>query len=213
MIENEAQARAWVEAMPEFDATMMARLERLEALLRVENARQNLVSAKSLDQTWSRHFADSLQLLRDVPRETSSWIDLGTGAGFPGLAIAVARPEMEVVCVESRALRTTFLQHVVDQLELSRCHIAHCRVQDLETRTFGVVSARAFAPLPKLLDLSTRFSTRDTLWRLPKGRSAAQELDDLRGWDHMFHVEQSLTDADSGIICGTLAGRKKGKRA
>ena len=213
MIESEDQARAWVEALPECDSSMIARLERFEALLRDENDRQNLVSAKSLQHTWSRHFADSLQLLKDVPRETSGWLDLGTGAGFPGIAIAIARPDQETVCVESRALRTKFLDYIVDELELTQCRVLHCRLQDVETRPFGAISARAFAPLPKLLELSSRFSTRDTLWRLPKGRSAAQELENLRGWDHMFHVEQSLTDADSGIICGTLTGRKKGKRA
>jgi len=62
--------------------------------------------------------------------------------------------------------------------------------------------------LPKLLDLSARFSTIDTVWLLPKGRSAAQELSDLRGWQHSFHVEQSLTDPEAGVIVGTLAGKK-----
>ena len=72
----------------------------------------------------------------------------------------------------------------------------------------AVISARAFAPLGRLLDLSARFSTNDTLWLLPKGRSAHQELQELQGWQHMFHVKQSLTDPEAGIVTGTLQARK-----
>ena len=86
------------------------------------------------------------------------------------------------------------------------------RLEAVETHKVGAISARAFAPLPKLLELSARFSTDETLWLLPKGRSARQELQELKGWNHLFHVEQSLTDADSGVIVGTLKGRK-GKKA
>ena len=122
------------------------------------------------------------------------------------------RPECEVVMVESRARRIEWLRRVCDIFSLSNATVAGMRVEALETRPFRAISARAFAPLPKLLDLSARVSTSDTVGLLPKGRSARQELDELKGWNHLFHVEQSLTDADSGVIVGTLAGRK-GKRA
>ena len=213
MIANEHEARQWIAAQDTFAPGTRDSLEGFAAILRLENDRQNLVSARTLDEVWVRHFVDSLQLLRGVPRETPTWLDLGTGAGFPGLAIAIARPDIAVSCVESRGLRTEYLERVVDQLGLENCRIVHNRLQDVETGEYGVISARAFAPLPKLLDLSTRFSTQDTEWRLPKGRSAAQELNELRGWEHMFHVEQSLTDSDAGIICGRLIGRKKGRRS
>lgn len=212
MIATEQEARDWIAALPDIEARTVSRLERYEAMLRRENDRQNLVSSRSLDNLWVRHFADSLQLRRDVPRETKDWLDLGTGAGFPGAVVALAYPDLKVVCIESRALRTNYLHAVVDELALENCQIVHNSLQDVESEQFGVISARAFAPLPKLLALSARFSTRDTLWRLPKGRSAAQELDELAGWEHMFHVEQSLTDQDAGIICGRLLGRKRGKR-
>jgi len=79
------------------------------------------------------------------------------------------------------------------------------RLELVETVPTSVISARAFAPLPKLLDLSARFSTGQTVFVLPKGRSAAQELQSLpKKVRKMFHVEQSLTDADAGIIVGTL---------
>ena len=209
---DEAQARAWLAALPEWDAVAAERLELLVRLLAEENAVQNLVSAASLGEVWRRHVADSAQLLGHVPRETSSpWLDLGTGAGFPGLVIAALRPECEVLMVESRARRIDWLERACKAMGLDRAKVLGARLEQVETRPVRAISARAFAPLPRLLELSARFSTAGTLWLLPKGRSAAQELSELRGWQHMFHVEQSLTDPDAGVILGTLAGKQAGK--
>ncbi len=213
MLSNEAEARSWLESLPEWDAAARERLETLVGLLTAENAHQNLVSAASLGEVWRRHIADSAQLLGHVPRETSSpWLDLGTGAGFPGLVIAALRPECAVVMVESRGRRADWLARACATLSLTNAQVAGVRLEALPKRTFCAISARAFAPLPKLLELSAGFSTSDTVWLLPKGRSARQELTDLNGWNHLFHVEQSLTDSDSGVIVGTLAGRK-GRKA
>ena len=195
MIDSEEAAQHWIRALPEWDALAAERIERLIALLIEENERQNLVAANSLPVVWQRHIVDSAQLLTHVPRETSRpWLDLGTGAGFPGLVIAALRPDCEVVMVESRARR-------VEWLERARIELG------VQTR----FTDSAFAPLVRLLDLSARFSTKDTLYLLPKGRSAQQELLELRGWNHMFHVEQSLTDPEAGVIVGQLLG-KKGKK-
>ena len=100
MIASETEARQF--CAERTDATGLARLERFAALLAEENRRQNLVSAGSLDSVWQRHFADSLQLLDHVPRETGPWLDLGSGAGFPGVVLALARPAEAVVLGESR---------------------------------------------------------------------------------------------------------------
>lgn len=209
MLSNERGARAWLETLPEWDSAARERLEALSAMLREENTRQNLVSAASLEQLWLRHIADSAQLLTHVPRETSSpWLDLGTGAGFPGLVICALRPEAAVVMVESRGRRVEWLHRAAAALGLSHAKIEGRALETVPTRPFCVISARAFAPLPKLLDLSARFSTSTTRWLLPKGQSARQELLDLTGWSHMFHVEQSLSDENAGVIVGTLAGMK-----
>lgn len=209
MIESEEEARAWLQALPECDGAALERLELLCAMLAEENQRQNLVSAASLDQVWLRHIVDSAQLLPHVPRETPGpWLDLGTGAGFPGLVIAALRPECEVLMVESRKRRIEWLDRARIAMGLDKAQVLGQRLEMVETRQVSVISARAFAPLDRLLPLSARFSTTDTIWLLPKGRSAQQELDDLRKWRHVFHVEQSLTDPQAGIIVGTLAGRK-----
>jgi 16S rRNA (guanine527-N7)-methyltransferase len=213
MIADEAAARGWLRGLPECDDAALERLEQLVVLLAGENARQNLVSAVSLSEVWVRHIADSAQLLAHVPRETSSpWLDLGTGAGFPGLVVAALRPECEVTMVESRARRIAWLERARLALGLHNAKVIGSRLELVETFPVRVISARAFAPLDKLLALSARFSTSETIWLLPKGRSARDELSALTGWRHMFHVEQSLTDADAGVIVGQLAG-KKGRKS
>lgn len=201
MIAGEAEARQF--CAERTDEAGLARLERFAVLLAEENGRQNLVSSASLDSVWQRHFADSLQLLDHVPRETGPWLDLGTGAGFPGLAIAMARPENEVILVESRKRRVEWLTRVADTLSLENCRILGARLESVETLPAAVITARAFAPLGKLLNLSARFSTQATVWLLPKGRSAAQELaGQPEAIQQMFHVEHSQTDSQGGILVG-----------
>lgn len=217
MISGEGEARGWIAALPGVDQAAMARLDVLASMLAEENQRQNLVSASSLDQVWQRHIADSAQLLSHVSRETCSpWLDLGTGAGFPGLVIAALCPEAEVIMVESRARRVEWLERALAAMGLAQARVLGSRLELVETRPVRVISARAFAPLDKLLELSARFSTSDTIWLLPKGRSARDEVERLQGWQHLFHVEQSLTDPDAGIVIGTVEGtmaRKKGRKS
>ena len=213
ILSGEQVARTWLKTLPEWTNEAAERLEDLVALLTAENGVQNLVSDASLKDLWVRHYADSAQLLQYVSRETAgTWLDLGTGAGFPGLVIAILRPEWRVEMVESRNRRIDWLDRVCDTLGLSNATVRGDRLEVVETHPVAAISARAFAPLPKLLDLAARFSTEETIWLLPKGRSARQELQELKGWNHMFHVEQSLTDSESGVIVGTLKGRK-GKKS
>ena len=208
MIEDEESALAWLKTLPDFDAVAQDRLQRLVGLLEEENATQNLVSASSLAQVWQRHIADSAQLLRHVSRGTEAgWLDLGTGAGFPGLVIAILRPDIEMLLVESRPRRTAWLKQVCAALALGQVRVIETRLELMTTRCVSVISARAFAPLDRLLKLSARFSSPQTQWLLPKGRSAAHELETLTGWQHMFHVEQSLTDREAGLIVGRLNGK------
>ncbi len=203
MIGSEEEARAFVAARCQSESLIA--LDRLVERLRDENERQNLVSTASLGAVWQRHIADSAQLLDHVPRETGDkpWLDLGTGAGFPGLVIAAMRPDREVVLVESRRRRVEWLNEAIQALQLPNCSVRGERLEAVSSFPVGVISARAFAPLPKLLTLAQRFSTSDTAWLLPKGRSAEQEVTELPPrLRKLFHVEQSATDADSGIVVG-----------
>lgn len=174
MIGNEATARAYVAAR--CDSAAMARLDAYLAALAEENERQNLVAGASLAVAWQRHLADSAQLLDLAGGWAGPWLDLGSGAGLPGLVIAIMRPEAEVVLVESRRKRIDWLERMCAELGLLRCRIAGTRLENVPTVPASVISARAFAPLPRLLSLSARFSTEGALYLLPKGRSAGQEL-------------------------------------
>lgn len=212
MIVDEVSARNWLADQPGCDALAFERLNALISLLVEENQQQNLVSAASMAEVWRRHIADSAQLIGLLSGEPAGpWLDLGTGAGFPGLVVAILRPQLEVILLESRARRIDWLSRARQSLGLGRVAVAGTRLQKLDSRPFAVISARAFAPLPDLLSLSARFSTEATEWLLPKGRSAGQELAELTGWRHMFHVKHSLTDPDACIITGRLTGRIIGK--
>lgn len=207
ILENEEAARAFCADLT--DAEGLARLERFGALLLAENRAQNLIAKASESSLWVRHIADSMQLLTHVSRETwkspdaGAWLDLGTGAGLPGLVIAAARPDVPCVLVESRRKRADWLATVANELGLAKCRVEGQKLENVESFPAGVISARAFAPLPKLLDLSARFSTQDTVWLLPKGQSAVQEVDRLPPEAAaMFHVEQSATDPRAGILVG-----------
>jgi 16S rRNA (guanine527-N7)-methyltransferase len=201
MIGNEAEARAFTASL--CDDKAMERLDHLAALLIAENERQNLIARATVASLWQRHFADSAQLLLHVPRETGVWLDLGTGAGFPGLVIAAMRPQWLVRLVESRKRRVEWLESARDALALPHCEVIGERLEKVEGFSAGVISARAFAPMPRVLELAQRFSTKQTLWLLPKGRSATQDLAALpKNRRALFHVEQSLTDPEAGIIIG-----------
>lgn len=206
-VTSESEAQAWLRKELGADDAAMARLETLVQLLLAANEQQNLVSRGTQPFVWARHIADSAQLIT-VSRETlpqGEWLDLGTGAGFPGLVVAALQPQRPVVLVDSRRLRTEWLQTAAQALGLNNVRIVLSRVEDLPSNAYAVISARAFAPLEKLLKLSSRFSTPETLWLLPKGASAQHELDALpESWRHVFHVEQSITDPDAGIIVGRL---------
>jgi 16S rRNA (guanine527-N7)-methyltransferase len=191
------------------------RLDLFATLLRSENERQNLVSRASLEHLWARHILDSAQLLRLVPGCVKTWLDLGTGAGFPGLVVALLHPA-NVTLIEARRLRADFLARATEAMGIAaKVEILCAKAEAVPPRPFDVISARAFAPLAKLLALGTRFSTPDTCWVLPKGRNANTELEAARAsWQGEFRLEASLTDADARIIVGRgIQRRAKEKRS
>jgi 16S rRNA (guanine527-N7)-methyltransferase len=210
---TEDEARGWLNDNLDVPRETWARLEDFIAFLREEAAQQNLISAATLDHIWTRHVVDSAQLLRFAPAE-GEWLDLGSGAGFPGLIIALLSNH-RVTLVESRAKRIDYLNRAIARLDIDgRARVAGMPVERFETDPYSVISARAFAPLPRLLDLSQRFSTQKTLWLLPKGRNAVNELEEARKtWNFDFTVENSVTDDEAGILVGRVSGRKANKPA
>ena len=177
------------------------RLEAYAALLQDENQRQNLISRATAADLWTRHILDSAQLVRFEPTAGASWADIGSGAGLPGVVVACL-VDGPVTLIEPRRLRAEFLRTVAEQLALN-VTIAAMKVERLEGQ-FEVITGRAVASLDRFLAISHHLSTRKTVWALPKGRSAHSELVEAqRAWQGVFHVEQSVTDADSYIIVGS----------
>ncbi|HZC37597.1 MAG TPA: 16S rRNA (guanine(527)-N(7))-methyltransferase RsmG [Sphingomicrobium sp.] len=169
--------------------------------LKSEAQRQNLVSAASLEHLWERHILDSAQLVRFEPRAGVSWVDVGSGAGLPGIVIACL-VEGPVTLVEPRRLRAEFLRATAEGLGLGVA--VECAKIERITGVFDVITGRAVAPLAKFFEWSQHLSTEKTVWVLPKGQGAQSELAEAtRAWQGVFHVEHSVTDADSRIVVGT----------
>ena len=211
MTDDEAQS--WFAETFDVSRETLERLEAFIAFLRTEAKLQNLISAATLDQIWARHIVDSAQLLRFAPGD-GDWLDLGTGAGFPGLIVPMLSNH-RVVLVESRSKRIDFLERAIEMLAMADVAVvAGMSLERLESAPYSVISARAFAPLPRLLELSYRFSTDNTMWLLPKGRNAVNELEAVRAsWNCDFTVEPSITDSEAGILTGRVLGPRSQNQA
>ena len=185
------------------------RLHRYVELLIKENAKQNLIAANTIPVIWQRHVVDSAQLLLLTSKlePASLWVDIGSGAGLPGMVTAILS-DWPTHLIEPRTRRADFLCRICEDLGLSNVTVVDRRAEQAERVKAAIISARAVAPLEKILKMGSQFSTSETTWLLPKGKGAKDELNrlppELR---EMFHVEQSLTEPSSGIIVGRGTGR------
>lgn len=194
---TEDEARLLVASMVDGDG--VRRLERLIALVLAENERQNLVGKSTVAAMWARHVLDSVQLLR-FAGPSANWLDIGTGGGFPGLAIAAAEPGRSMILVEPRRRRADFLVAAADDLGLEHVTVRAQKVEQVRSDQAAVISARAVASIEKLLQASNHCATPITRWLFPRGQFVGDELDRLRGAGIVFHVEQSLSDPASSIV-------------
>jgi 16S rRNA (guanine527-N7)-methyltransferase len=208
MTEDEAQV--WLAEQHWWDGDAGDRLRVFVTLLLEEADRQNLISASSRAAIWARHIVDSAQLLRFVPEQAHGhWVDLGSGAGLPGLVIACLRAA-PITMIEARPLRVAFLQRCCDALGLAHAKVLCDKAERVTLPDpAAIISARAFAPLDRLLGSAAHLADSSTVWLLPKGRSAQKELVIARrDWQASFHVEQSLTDPESAIVILNQVSRK-----
>ncbi|MGA7458360.1 MAG: 16S rRNA (guanine(527)-N(7))-methyltransferase RsmG [Methyloceanibacter sp.] len=182
------------------------RLTRYAELLTHWQARTNLVAPSTLPALWSRHFADSAQL-RALAPNARLWLDLGSGAGFPGLVVAIleaGRPEFRMHLVESNWKKCAFLAEVARETKAA-VDIHAMRIEDLaesaQSLTPDVVSARALAPCPRLFELASPFFGPATRGLFLKGREAESEIEAARAsFDFTARLHPSLTSADSHIV-------------
>ena len=199
--------RAKALALTPVSRETIKRLDRFVALLIAWQNRTNLIAASSASHLWTRHIADSLQLLALAPAAGRDWVDIGSGAGFPGLVIACALAEIPgsmVHLVESNAKKAAFLREAQRATESPA--MVHAERMERFAQRFGgkvdVVCARAVAPLKSLLELSFPLLERTgALALLLKGRNAELELSEARSlWRMDATLVESRTDPSGRII-------------
>ena len=183
----------------------MERLSDYESSLRKWQKTINLVSKSTLDQVWQRHFWDSAQLFELAPSSARKWVDLGSGAGFPGLVIAIMameRPGFEMHLVESDQRKSVFLQEVIRQTR-APAQVHTGRIEAPETLAAvgacEIVTARACAPLGRLLGWAEPYFGTDTIGLFLKGKNLAEELTEARkSWT--FSQTDLPSRAEEGAI-------------
>lgn len=188
----------------------MADLERFLAILTAWNENMNLVGPNSLPEFWSRHAWDSAQLLSLAP-EALTWADLGAGAGFPGLVLAIlgkGREGFRVHLVESMAKRCRFLSEVVGELGLPAT-VHNDRAENLKLHV-DIVTARACAPLHRLLGYARPYLQSGATGLFLKGQDVASELEEAtRYWEFDADTVPSLSDPRGRIVRVRRLGRAR----
>ena len=184
-----------------------AKLAHYKSLVIDENQRQNLISHNSLAEFDTRHVEDAIQLAS--LGKPGSWCDVGSGAGIPGIVIALVTGA-PMTLIEPRRLRADFLRRAVGELGLNAdvCELKAERVP----AHFDNITARAVAELSKLFAITEHLAQRGTRWILPKGRSAQKELDAAQqSWQGAFTLVESRT-GDAAMIVVAEGVRRRGKR-
>ncbi len=185
----------------------MIRLERYEALLGRWQKKVNLVSDATLSQFWSRHVEDSVQLLNIVSEKAKKWIDLGSGGGFPALVIAqfwAEQEDKEIHLVESDARKCAFLRMVARETGV-KVKIHEMRIEgvikEVDNIKFDVISARALAPLNKLLGLSAPLFCKNTRAFFLKGKRWQEELTVAKQyWKVDYELVNSMISSEGKVL-------------
>ena len=164
----------------------------------------NLVGNSSLSDVWQRHFADSAQLLIHIPDNAQSLLDMGSGAGFPGMVLAimaaVQNPKLKVTLAESIGKKVQFLQHV-KELTATDVKILHGRVENITSQKFDVITARAMTSLSNLLSYAQPLLKNGGCCLFLKGERFAEELAEAKQkWRFEYEAIPSLTNAQSVIL-------------
>ncbi len=182
--------------------------ERYTELLATEGVLRGLIGPREAPRLWERHVLNSAVLGEAVP-EGASVCDIGTGAGLPGLVLAIARPDLAVTLVEPLLRRTTFLDEVVTDLGLSHVTVVRARAEELHGQvTYDVVTSRAVAPLERLLGWSMPLVSPTGATVAMKGRSVRDEIAETQGFlatwrcgdPEVFEVGVGLVDPPTTVV-------------
>ena len=178
----------------------LARLKAYADLLTEWNARHNLVAKSTLPDLWHRHIWDSAQLAPLLPPDARTLADLGSGAGFPGLVLAAMRPDIAVTLHEATTKKCAFLQTAAERMGLT-ISIENARMEELPRQVHDVVTARACAPLPLLLQYAHSFVGPNSVCLFLKGQNVGPELTEAtKYWKMEVSQVPSQTDPSAAIV-------------
>jgi 16S rRNA (guanine527-N7)-methyltransferase len=191
------------------------RLTAYQKMLVEWNEKFNLVSASTLPHIWTRHFSDSAQLMRHIPDTAKTLADMGAGAGFPGLVLAImaqdAHKSLHVYPIEGTGKKADFLQAVVDELKLN-VTVRRERIEAIRDLKADIITARALKALPELLKYANYLMHKDTICLLLKGKNAVEELTQAeKYWIFKAETHPSRSD-DSGRVLVLTEIRYKSRR-
>ena len=194
----------------------LERLEAYVALLTKWQSALNLISSRTLSDVWHRHMLDSAQLIDLAPAKASTWVDVGSGAGFPGLVLAILGVG-NVYLLEKDARKCTFLREAI-RVTGAQAHIVENRVEDIEKMDPGerlfslphVITARAVAPLGKLLSMVAPLCGKETLCLFPKGQDVERELTAIAKYPNIY-VDKLPSRTAPGAAILRIKGLANGK--
>ena len=182
----------------------MDRLLAYAALLIKWNPKINLVAKSTIPDIWHRHIADSAQLWVLAPRGAKTWVDIGSGAGFPGLVIAAIAaekaPDLTMTLVESDRRKSVFLQSAAREMGIT-VKVITKRIEQLESQNADILSARALSSLTQLLEFTEKHRKPCGVCLFPKGARVDSELTEASSCWHMaYETFPSMTDPDAVIL-------------
>lgn len=178
--------------------------EKLQAFvdeLFVWSQKMNLIGRSTQDDIWTRHVEDSVQLVPYVSDEKSQIVDIGSGAGFPGIVLGILKPN-KITLIEKDQKKSMFLTHMKSLLHLDNIEIVGHRWEDVPLESFDIFTARAFAPLSQLCDVMKRVVKSNGVGLFLKGRSWNDEIQEAKKqWNFDVCVERSKIDAKGVMLC------------
>ena len=194
------------------DDRQCERLLAYGALILKWNKVYNLTALRDPAIVMTHHLLDSLSVIAPLQREramATRLLDVGAGAGLPGVVISIMRPDVDVTCLDAVAKKTAFVQQVAAELKLSNLRGLHARVETL-SGSYDVISSRAFASLPDFYAGSVQLLADEGIWLAMKGKVPADELAALPPGADVFHVEQLTVpglDAERCIVWARKAAQ------
>jgi 16S rRNA (guanine527-N7)-methyltransferase len=188
-----------------YDNINYMNFEQYEQLLIQHNDEFGLLGPKELDKIYNRHIYNSLNLLPLIDKSTKTIVDIGSGAGLPGIPLAIALPDIRFILVEPKLKRVKFLELVKQELKLTNVEIVKKSIQEVKVKP-DIITSRAVASLDKLLEISKHLWSKDTTALFLKGEKATEEIEEAS--DRLFKMrlgakveeEQFSKEFDKSII-------------